>query len=214
MAKINNDEQKKIKNFFEEKMVGDVRILFFSDEDECEYCDDTKEILTEVAGLDDRISLETYTLDDDKAAEYGIDRAPATIFVDKDGNDLNVHFYGIPSGYEFNTLIEDIIDISSGNPDLPEDVMEEVEKIEEDVLLQVFITPTCPYCPRAVRVAHAMAMANPRIRGEMVEAIEFRELSDKYNVSGVPKTVINSGAAEQVGAVPAQVILDKIKESL
>ncbi len=211
MSKISKEEQKKIKDLFEEKMNSEVNILFFADENDCQYCDDTREILTDISGLDERINLETYMLDDDKAKEYGIDRAPATLFVDEEGNDLNVHFYGIPSGYEFNTLVEDIIDISTKTPDLPEDVVEQVKEIEDDVILQVFITPTCPYCPRAVRVAHQMAMVNPRIRGEMVEAIEFRELSEKYNVSGVPKTVINEGAAEQVGAVPAQAILDKIK---
>lgn len=210
MAKISADEQKKIKDIFQERMSGDVNILFFADEENCDYCEDTKEILTEIANLDDRITLKTHMLNDEVAKEYGIDRAPATIFVDEEGNDLNVHFYGIPSGYEFNTLIEDIIDISTKSPDLPADVVEKVKEIDEDVLLQVFITPTCPYCPRAVRVAHQMAMVNPNIRGEMIEAIEFRELSDKYNVSGVPKTVINNGAAEQVGAVPAQAILDKI----
>lgn len=212
MAKIGKDDQKKIKDIFQEKLSNEVNILFFADDTNCEYCNDTKELLTELAALDDRINLKTYMLGGEEAERLGIDRAPATIFVDKEGNDLSVHFYGIPSGYEFNTLIEDIIDISNNSPDLPEDIIESVKEIEDDVLLQVFITPTCPYCPRAVRIAHQMSMVNPRIRGEMIEAIEFRELSEKYNVSGVPKTVINNGAAEQVGAVPAQVILDKINQ--
>ncbi|MFW5856013.1 MAG: thioredoxin family protein, partial [Bacillota bacterium] len=95
--------------------------------------------------------------------------------------------------------------------DLPDDALEQIKEIDEDVRLQVFITPTCPYCPRAVRVAHQMAMVNSRISGEMVEAIEFPDLSDKYNVSGVPKTVINDGAAEQEGAVPLKAVISKVK---
>ncbi len=59
-----------------------------------------------------------------------------------------------------------------------------------------------------------MAMVNPHIRGEMVEAMEFPELSNQHNVMGVPKTVINGGAAEQEGAVPEEVILQKILESI
>lgn len=59
-----------------------------------------------------------------------------------------------------------------------------------------------------------MAMINPHIKGEMVEAMEFPELSNKHNVMGVPKTVINDGKAEQEGAAPEQLILAKIQEAL
>ncbi|GBF10955.1 hypothetical protein HK1_00971 [Tepidibacillus sp. HK-1] len=59
-----------------------------------------------------------------------------------------------------------------------------------------------------------MAMVNPHIRGEMIEAMEFPDLSGKYNVYGVPKTVINDGKAEQEGAVPEEVILEKIMEAI
>jgi glutaredoxin-like protein len=212
MPKISEDEQNKIKSIFQEQMSGEVNILFFGSDTNCDYCDDTREILEEVSSLDDRINLKSYNLDDDKAKELSIDRAPATIFLDNNGNDIGVHFYGIPSGYEFNTIIEDIIDASNEKSDLPEDIIKTIKGIKSKVLLQVFITPTCPYCPRSVRIAHQFAMINPNIRGEMIEAIEFQELSNKYDVSGVPKTVINNGAAEQVGAVPAQIIVDKIMQ--
>jgi len=212
MPKISEDEQIKIKKFFQEQMDGEVNILFFGSDTDCDYCDETRDILEEVSSLDDRIILNSYMLSDDKAKELGIDRAPATIILDDNGNDSGVHFYGIPSGYEFTTVIEDIIDISNKRSELPEDIIEAVKGIKKKVLLQVFITPTCPYCPRSVRIAHQFAMINPNIRGEMIEAIEFRELSDKYSVSGVPKTVINNGAAEQVGAVPAKAIVDKIMQ--
>ncbi len=59
-----------------------------------------------------------------------------------------------------------------------------------------------------------MALANPHIRGEMIEAMEFPELSSQFNVMGVPKTVINDGKAEQEGAVPEEVILEKIMQIL
>ena len=148
----------------------------------------------------------------EKAEELAVDRAPAIIFLDNQGQDSGVHFYGIPSGYEFTSLIEDILDMSDHQRiDLSEDIKDKVRALDFDVLLQVFITPTCPYCPRAVRVAHQMAMLNPKVRGEMVEAMEFEELSSSFNVSGVPKTVINSGADEQVGAVPAKTILKKVQ---
>lgn len=213
MAKIDQDEKAKIKELFSKNLKDDVNLLFFSKEDDCQYCGDTEEILAEVTGLDDKVNFEKYLLGSEKAEEFGIDRAPAIIFLNGDDSDSGLHFYGIPSGYEFTSLIEDILDASDKERiDLSDDIKEQVKAIEKEVTLQVFITPTCPYCPRAVRVAHQMALLNPNIRGEMVEAIEFEELSASYNVSGVPKTVINHGADEQVGAVPAKTILNKIQQ--
>ena len=212
MPKISEDEQKKIKDMFADKMEDEVNIIYFSKEDECEYCEDTEEILTEISELNDKINLEISDLNSDKAKEYDIEMAPATIFVDENGKDSGVRFYGIPSGYEFNTLIEGIIDLSRELPDIPEDMIEKIKEIDSEVKVQVFITPSCPYCPRAVRVAHQMAMVNDKIRGDMVEAVEFPDLSDKFGVSGVPKTIINDGEAEQVGAVPLKAIVSKVKK--
>ncbi len=212
MAKIDQEEKAKIKELFGKNLKDDVNLLFFTKDEDCQYCGDTEEILEEVTGLDEKVSFEKYKLESDKAEEYGVDRAPAIIFLNEDGSDSGLHFYGIPSGYEFTSLIEDILDASDRDRiDLSDNIKEQLKAIDEEITLQVFITPTCPYCPRAVRVAHQMALLNPNIRGEMVEAIEFEELSASYNVSGVPKTVINHGADEQVGAVPAKTILSKIQ---
>ncbi len=64
-------------------------------------------------------------------------------------------------------------------------------------------------------LAHQMAMENPKwIRAEGVEATEFRELAQKFYVSGVPQTVINSGAKMIVGAVPEINLLSQIKLAL
>lgn len=212
MPKINAEEQEKIKKMFSDKMEEKVNILFFSAKENCEFCKDTEEILREIAELSENINLEKLFISDKKADRYQVEMAPAIIFIDQEGKDTGVRFYGIPSGYEFNTLIEDIIELSQGKPDIPDKAIEEIKGLDGDIKLQVFVTPTCPYCPRAVRVAHQMAMVNPDIRGDMVEATEFQELSEKFGVSGVPKTIINEGDAEQVGAVPLNAILDKIKE--
>ncbi len=61
-------------------------------------------------------------------------------------------------------------------------------------------------------LAHQMAMENPKwIRAEGLEATEFRELAQQFYVSGVPQTVINSGAKMVVGAVPEINLLNQIK---
>ena len=87
-----------------------------------------------------------------------------------------------------------------------------LRQVKTPVTFQVFVTPTCPYCPQAVVLAHQFAMENPLIEAEMVEAMEFPDLSDQYGVSGVPHTVINEGAGEIVGAVPEAQLLEKLQQ--
>jgi glutaredoxin len=78
----------------------------------------------------------------------------------------------------------------------------------------VFVTPTCPYCPQAVVLAHRMALESPMVQAEMVEAMEFPELSDRYGVSGVPHTTINAGAGNVIGAAPENHLLQEIQRAL
>ena len=89
------------------------------------------------------------------------------------------------------TLIEDIIDVSKRDPGLPPNIVAGLAKVDQPVHMQAMISPTCPYCPRAVRAAHKFAMASDYITGDMVEVTEFPYIATKYNVQGVPNTIIN-----------------------
>jgi protein-disulfide isomerase len=59
-----------------------------------------------------------------------------------------------------------------------------------------------------------MAMENPLIKAEMIEANEFYDLAVQYNVSGVPQTNVNEGAGVIVGAVPEDYLLQEIKRAI
>jgi glutaredoxin-like protein len=122
-------------------------------------------------------------------------------------------YYGIPSGYEFSSIIEDVMMVSQGESGLSEATKTQVAELTEPVHLQVFVTPTCPYCPRAVRLAHQLALESDLIRADMVEAIEFPHLSVKYQVQGVPRTVINETVHIE-GAVPEPMLMTRFKEAV
>lgn len=77
-----------------------------------------------------------------------------------------------------------------------------------------FLSPTCPYCPQAVITAHRMALESPYVEAEMVEATEFPEFSNRYNIMGLPDTIINQGAGKVVGAVPEERLVEEIKNAL
>jgi len=107
----------------------------------------------------------------------------------------------MPSGYEFSTLIEDIIDLGTGTIPLAPATKDALAQLAEPVHIQVFVTPSCPYCPKAVRMAHMMAMESDKVTADMVMANEFPQLSNQYNVMAVPKIVINEDTSFE-GAIP------------
>lgn len=194
-----------------------VKLVVFTQPFECQYCAETRMIAEEVAGLSDLITVEVYDFDTDRelAEQYNIDKIPATIVMrgGDDAKDYGIRLYGIPSGYEFSTLIEDIMMVSSGDSGLSDEVRAWAAALTEEVHMQVFITPTCPYCPQAVILAHQLALESDFIRGDMVEAIEFPHLSNKYHVQGVPRTVINE-TVHMEGAAPEMMLLGKLKEAV
>ena len=117
--------------------------------------------------------------------------------------------FGVPAGYEFSTFIEDLRMLGSGDPALSEDTHKALGRLTHPIHIQVFVTPTCPYCPRAVVLAHKLAMASDLVTADMVEATEFPHLANKYQVQGVPRTVINESIHVE-GAVPESALIAEL----
>ncbi len=190
-------------------LVSPVKILYFTQTLDCQYCRETEQLLKEVAALSDLIELHVYNLqiDKDVAAQYQIDQVPAFVIMGEE--DYGVRFFGIPSGYEFISLLEAILHVSRRDSGLPEEARKALAGIEQPVHLQVFVTPTCPYCPRAVMTSHQYAIENANIRADMVEATEFPVLSQQYEVMGVPRTVVN-GKYYIDGGLPEEAFRERL----
>jgi glutaredoxin-like protein len=209
MSILGENIKAKVSRIFAENLEGEVKIRYFTQDFECEFCKETRMLLEELASLSQKISLEVYDFvsDAEKAKELGVDKIPATLLSGK--KEYKVRYFGIPSGYEFSSLIEDIIDVSKGRSRLPPHLVNKVRNITKPIHIQVFVTPTCPYCPKAVRLAHQLAIENLNITADMVESIEFPHLANRYSVMAVPKTVIND-KIEFVGALPEEQFIDYV----
>ena len=162
-----------------------------------------KQVLDEIVCLNDHLTLEevNFVLEQDRARQYGVEQIP-TIVLLKGDQDTRIRFLGAPAGYEFMSLIEAVILAGTNDSGLTPDSRALVaEHVTEPLNIQVFVTPTCPHCPRAVTLAHRLAVESPLITASCVEATEFMDLSRKFRVTGVPKTIVN-GSIEILGALP------------
>jgi glutaredoxin-like protein len=203
MSLLSEEQKNQVKARLAQNLLNPVTLTVFTQEFECDYCKENRELALDIASSSDKIKLEVFDLmkDKERAEELSVDKVPATVVRGSKGS--LVKFYGVPAGYEFSTFLTDIILLSRGETELSPETKTVLAGIKTPVHLQVFVTPTCPYCPGAVSVAHQFAMENPLIKADMIEVNEFPQLGVKYNVMGVPKTVIN-GIIELVGAQPEE----------
>lgn len=147
MAKILDDGiLKQVQEVFAE-LDQPVHVVYFRSEHNCDYCNETQQLLEEVVSLSDVLSMEVFDFDQspEQAARYGVDKTPAFIIARKNGDeivDYGIRFSGIPAGHEFTSLINDLLIVSRGDSGLTQPTRDFLAELKEPVLLQVFVTPT------------------------------------------------------------------------
>jgi glutaredoxin-like protein len=214
------EEAHEMKRLLDDRLRGEVRealgdlpapvtLTLFTRAGDCPTCPDLERLLGELAEVHESVRLEMldFDRDRDRAAALGVDEAPA--FAVTGAEDRGVRFVGTPAGMEFATLISAIRGVARGASDLPEALQRRLASLDRPMRIRVFVTPTCPYCPPAVSTAHQIALASTHVRAEMVEAMEFPELADRFAVRGVPRIVIDDRVAIE-GAIPAPQFVDAV----
>jgi glutaredoxin-like protein len=123
------------------EMTHDVKIVLFTQTLNCETCSETESLLKAVAELNDKIKLELLNpqLDRDRAAQYNVNRVPAIII--EGDKDYGMRYFGIPGGYEFASLLEDIVTVGKRESGLSEATKTWIHNLTEPLNLKVFVTP-------------------------------------------------------------------------
>ena len=189
-----------------------VRIIFFEQSIGCETCAPTRRVLEEIVRNNPDVTLDVLNLvlDREKAAEYGVDRVPAVIIAAPGGD--RIRYYGAPLGNELPTLLQAISMAAAGQSGLSEQSRAQLQTLSAPVSLQVFFTPTCVYCPRMISLANQAAIESPFVSTVAIDATEFPDLVRRYNVNGVPKTILND-ALEIMGAAPEDELVAAIVQA-
>ena len=144
---LNEEICKQIKELFDIQMEQPVEIIYFSKLDPCNECDETYQLLEEIISVSDKLHLSAYNIEDNPqlAQQYKVNLAPGLVIAGRDADNLldyGIRFTGIPSGYEFSSLIQALILVSKRDSGLKSEVRSELKSLTTPVNLKVFVTPT------------------------------------------------------------------------
>ena len=153
MALISPADASKVADFFRERLVNPVTIDLFTEKKsmlfvpgrrECEYCEETEKLLGEVAALSDQIRLNVHDLrnDPDAGESFGINADMIPAFILGGSARGTLRFFGIPAGYEFASLLQDLGDVSTAETSLSDAAKASLDGLSADVHIRVFVTPT------------------------------------------------------------------------
>ena len=211
---LTEEDKKEIQNRLK-TMIEPVTLVYFTQQliGPCRFCLETEQLLKELAPLSDKLSLEikNFIGDREDVQKFGVDKIPAICLTGE--RDYGIRMYGIPTGYEFLTFLETILRISSKDSGLSQDSRNALKGLKKPVHIQIFVTPTCPYCPRAAMTGFQFAMESEMVRCDVVEITEFPHLTQKYGVMGVPKIVINEKGGFE-GALPENQFLNQLLQAV
>ncbi len=164
MPFLSEADQDQLKELFSAQMDRGVRLrvltrptskLYIPGQQLCASCGEAEPFVRELTTLSDKLEVVVHDVqaEPDLAEQYGVQGVLPAILIEPIGaepvGDASestgqgaVRFLGLPAGYEFSTLIADIVDVSTANVSLSETTQAELRGLEQDLHLQVFVTPT------------------------------------------------------------------------
>lgn len=195
---------------FQAELQDDVSLQVFVGKENKEYGDFAVQLVEELNKLDNRIKPTIYRNGDGAEAGFDITRTP-TILIGWDKG-YRIKYTGAPVGNEAGGFIETIALVSRGDTGLGSSSLEKLAEVDQEATIQVFVTPTCPYCPQSVLLANQIAIAaRGKVTAECVEASQNMDLAEQFNVSSVPQQVINDDLASiSIGAQPEAKFVDQV----
>jgi glutaredoxin-like protein len=208
---LKEHERKYVSNVF--KFVNDeVTLSLFRQDHESQSERETRQILEELSSISDRITLRIFDseTDQEKFETYQVDKLPCVVI--EGIRDFGIRYFGVPGGYLVSSLIEDVIQISKKESDLKDHSKKRLKEVLHPLNLQVFVTPTSPYCPALVNLSHRMALENNNISAHAVNITEYPHLAMRYNITDVPFTIVNHKIPIE-GALDENDYIEKIMQT-
>lgn len=140
--------------------------------------------VTEFAALDDHLAVET------EAASGDVPYLPQLRLLDADGNDTGLHYAGIPTGHELNSLVLGVYNVAGPGQTIDQTMVDRIKKLPA-ANIRIGVSLTCHFCPDVVAACQRMASLNPNITATMIDLQHFPELRKEKKIMSVPATMID-----------------------
>ncbi|KJG37239.1 NADH dehydrogenase [Photobacterium angustum] len=158
------------------------------------------ELAHEIAELNDKVSV----IEDNNASE----RKPVMQVVNPT-KQTSMSFAGLPMGHEFTSLVLALLH-SGGHPmKLEQAVIDQIAALDQDIVVETFISLSCQNCPDVVQAFNMMAAINPRIKATMIDGAAFQDEVTERNIMAVPTVYVNGEVFGQ-GRMSLTEILNKL----
>ena len=140
------------------------------------------ELLKEIAGLSERITLIERRDDDERKPSFTINRP---------GENIGIRFAAIPLGHEFTSLVLALLQVGGHPIKLDADVIEQIKNLDGDFSFETYVSLSCQNCPEVVQALNVMSLLNPRIRQVTIDGALFEDEVEKRQVMAVPTVYLN-----------------------
>lgn len=158
------------------------------------------ELAYEIAELNDKVSV----IENNNASA----RKPVMQVVNPT-KQTSMSFAGLPMGHEFTSLVLALLH-SGGHPmKLEQAVIDQIAALDQDIIVETFISLSCQNCPDVVQAFNMMAAINPRIKSSMIDGAAFQAEVTERNIMAVPTVYVNGEVFGQ-GRMSLTEILNKL----
>jgi len=173
-----------------------------------QFNDATLSLVRALAGLSDKLRVSFHTVGDAQSVKRNVTRSP-TVLIAPDK--YRIRYTGAPMGEEGRSFLVAVMMASSGKTPLTEPAVQKIiDQLRDKRDIQVFVSPTCPYCPQQVLSAFSAAILKPDlVSAEAVEIYENQDLAESLGSLAVPQTFMN-GTFTGAGLQPEPLFLESL----
>lgn len=140
------------------------------------------ELLKEIEGLSDKISLREDGASDVRRPSFAINRV---------GTDIGVRFAGIPMGHEFTSLVLALLQVGGHPSKAAQEVIEQIQSLDGEFEFETYFSLSCQNCPDVVQALNLMSVLNPKVRHTSIDGALFQDEVEQREVMAVPSVYLN-----------------------
>lgn len=147
--------------------------------------------LNTVVSLSEKLDLELYSPEEASAVpELDPTYLPVTGLY-KDGSYGRAAFHGVPGGKEMNSFVLAIYNLAGPGQEVSRGLRKKIEKLNKKTNIKICVSLACHHCPTVVAACQQVAILNPNIEAEMIDAALYEELVARYQIERVPMMILN-----------------------